>query len=292
MMGSGNTGWAYINQEVAKELGVSPLAAKVIGQSAAGLTGLEGNTLNAGRTSLSGTMGPGGISSLVGGTPLSAANDVPAAIRPLIEAASKKYGVPAPLLAAIFKHESGFNPSATNPTGGGWGAIGLGQIRKSSGTKLTPQQLLDPAMNADESARMLSELYKQTGDWGKALDVYTGRNSKANAEIMGLTSRYAGGPGAGVDGGGIGGPVPGGAILPSVDAQNQALAASSSAMTEFASSLKGAGAAVDAFAQKLHAAVGDRYTSGQRTPTGSVYPGGTSLAPRPPNQSMMPPGTN
>jgi hypothetical protein len=311
MMGSGNTGWAYINQEVAKELGVSPLAAKVIGQSAAGLTGLEGNTLDAGRTSMPGSM--------PGRTSFPGSGD--ARLASIRDRLMKDLGLTRNQAAGILSNlygESGVKgiPQRYGLRPGDKPDFGWAQwhgTRQDAFRKWAAAKGLDPASD-DANYQYLVEDLKTNPYWQSTMNNLRkqgGATASANAFYdyekglgsspamealrgMHLTQaeRIAGlqsAPGSGVGGEGVDSSVPGGAILPSVDAQNQALAASSNAMSEFTGSLKGASAAVDAFAKSLNTALGDRYNPGGTPPS---MPGIIRRAPSPPNQSTMPPGTN
>jgi peptidoglycan DL-endopeptidase CwlO len=82
-------------------------------------------------------------------------------------AAGAKYGLPASLLAAVAKVESGYNPSAVSPAG----ARGLMQIMPgtASGLGVNP---MDPAQAIDGAARLLSGHLREFGSLPLALAAY------------------------------------------------------------------------------------------------------------------------
>ena len=85
----------------------------------------------------------------------------------LFQAAEQKYGVPATLLAAVAKQESGFNASAVSPAG----ARGLMQIMPGTaqGLGVDPMQ---PAQAVDGAARLLKDLIGRFGRVDHALAAY------------------------------------------------------------------------------------------------------------------------
>jgi cell wall-associated NlpC family hydrolase len=85
----------------------------------------------------------------------------------LFQAAERKYGVPATLLAAVAKQESGFNASAVSPAG----ARGLMQIMPGTaqGLGVDPMQ---PAQAVDGAARLLKDLIGRFGRVDHALAAY------------------------------------------------------------------------------------------------------------------------
>lgn len=84
--------------------------------------------------------------------------------------AEKKYGIPSGVLRGVIEQESGWNPSARNPSG----AIGLTQIvPKWHPTVNAARILQDPAYAIDEGAKILSARIKsRKGDVAKALADY------------------------------------------------------------------------------------------------------------------------
>lgn len=70
----------------------------------------------------------------------------------LIQRASQKYGVPAALIKAVMKQESGFDPTVVSPAG----AVGLMQLLPSTAGK-SVAQLKDPATNIDAGTKYLKE---------------------------------------------------------------------------------------------------------------------------------------
>ena len=86
----------------------------------------------------------------------------------LFTAASRKYGVPAGLLAAVAKQESGFNPRAVSAAG----AQGLMQLMPGTAKGLGVQNSFDPAQSVDGAARMLRDLTHRFGRTDLALAAY------------------------------------------------------------------------------------------------------------------------
>ncbi len=85
----------------------------------------------------------------------------------LFAAAESKYGVPATLLAAVAKQESGYNPTAVSPAG----ARGLMQIMPATakGLGVDPMQ---PTQAVDGAARLLKDLIARFGRVDHALAAY------------------------------------------------------------------------------------------------------------------------
>ena len=85
----------------------------------------------------------------------------------LFQAAEGKYGVPATLLAAVAKQESGYNPAAVSPAG----ARGLMQIMPATaqGLGVDPMQ---PTQAVDGAARLLRDLIDKFGRVDHALAAY------------------------------------------------------------------------------------------------------------------------
>ena len=100
------------------------------------------------------------------GTALRATADVPYA--DLFSAASRRYGVPAALLSAVAKQESGYNPDAVSPAG----AQGLMQLMPGTAKSLGVTNPFDPAQAVDGAARMLRDLTRRFGSTELALAAY------------------------------------------------------------------------------------------------------------------------
>ena len=94
-----------------------------------------------------------------------------------VEAASEAYSVPEPIIYAMIKCESNFDPSAVSSAG----AVGLCQIMPDTFLWLTDQvlfdhfeagMLYDPETNIRYGTYYLSRLYDQFGDWSLAFAAY------------------------------------------------------------------------------------------------------------------------
>jgi soluble lytic murein transglycosylase-like protein len=86
----------------------------------------------------------------------------------LFQAASAKYGVPAALLSAVAKQESGYDPKAVSPVG----AQGLMQLMPGTARGLGVTDAFDPAQAVDGAARMLRDLTQRFGRTDLALAAY------------------------------------------------------------------------------------------------------------------------
>ena len=77
----------------------------------------------------------------------------------IIETAARTYNLPASLIAAVIKAESGFNPKAISNRG----AIGLMQLGFSTAKELKVTNPFDPVQNILAGAKYLRQLLNQFG---------------------------------------------------------------------------------------------------------------------------------
>lgn len=87
----------------------------------------------------------------------------------LIQAAAPSYGVPPSLALAVAQRESGLNQGAR----GSSGEIGVFQLMPGTAADLGVDPS-DLAANIQGGLSYLSQLYRQFGDWGVALQAYNG----------------------------------------------------------------------------------------------------------------------
>ena len=94
-------------------------------------------------------------------------DDVPQQYRGLIADASRRYGVPAALLSAVLRQESGFDPNVGSPAG----AQGIAQFMPGTakGMGVDPY---DPSSAIPGAARLLAGNKDQFGSWDLALAAY------------------------------------------------------------------------------------------------------------------------
>lgn len=85
----------------------------------------------------------------------------------IVEAASRKTGVPKELLVAVIRAESGGNPNAVSPAG----AVGLMQLMPGTAKALGVNPK-DPVQNVLGGARYLKMMYDRFGRWDLALAAY------------------------------------------------------------------------------------------------------------------------
>lgn len=96
-----------------------------------------------------------------------------------IEAAAQKYGIPPDILKAIFYKESRWNPAAR---GDGGKSYGIGQVYTTAHPDYDiARGQQDVSYQIEYSARLLSGLYKSTGDWRTAVRKYNGAGPSAEA---------------------------------------------------------------------------------------------------------------
>jgi soluble lytic murein transglycosylase-like protein len=96
---------------------------------------------------------------------------------------------PSVVASLISREDPSWNPAAYNGTGGGFGAVGLGSIRKTALTdlqqhgmeqKTTPHDLLDPETNIRVTSEYLGLLTQRTGNTKTALENYRGADASTN----------------------------------------------------------------------------------------------------------------
>lgn len=97
---------------------------------------------------------------------------VPAIYRPAITAAENKYGLPNQMLARLLWQECRYKPAIidgriASPAG----ALGIAQFMPATAREMGIDPL-DPFQAIDAAGRYLRSLYRQTGDWAKALAAY------------------------------------------------------------------------------------------------------------------------
>jgi len=86
----------------------------------------------------------------------------------LFAAAQARYGVPAALLSAVARQESGYDASAVSPAG----AQGLMQLMPATARGLGVTDSFDPAQAVDGAARLLRDLLDRFGRTDLALAAY------------------------------------------------------------------------------------------------------------------------
>lgn len=91
----------------------------------------------------------------------------------LMEGAGEQFGIPAGLMSQLRSKETGGEADPTKATSKA-GAYGLGQVLPSTWRDMgyTDQQMQDPVMQAEASARYLRQMYDRYGNWGDALQAY------------------------------------------------------------------------------------------------------------------------
>lgn len=112
-------------------------------------------------------------------------------------ASAQAHNVDPALINAVIQQESGGNPAAQNPVGGGQGAWGPMQVRApaladynaANGTKYTVQDLLKPQIGVDVGSWYLGKQLDQFGDPSKALVAYN--QGAASPAVARGTNPYA-----------------------------------------------------------------------------------------------------
>lgn len=99
-------------------------------------------------------------------------NPSKAQVNQMLEAASKKYGIPANILKAVAWQESGWRANASSFDGGH--GKGIMQIDDRFHQFARTNEVWDPVKNIDYGAKYLRSLYDKTGSWQQALKRYNG----------------------------------------------------------------------------------------------------------------------
>lgn len=88
----------------------------------------------------------------------------------ILDAAADKHGVPRTRLRAMARTESGGDAKSVSPKG----ARGVLQVMPATAKSLgyTPEDMHDPAKNADAGARYLRQMYDRFKDWDTATEAY------------------------------------------------------------------------------------------------------------------------
>lgn len=89
----------------------------------------------------------------------------------IVRNASKAYDVPEDVILAVMQTESGFKPDAQSPTG----VKGLMQVTQNTYKGLGfSGDRSDPTNSINAGTKLLSQLYKQYGNWEDAFTAYNG----------------------------------------------------------------------------------------------------------------------
>ncbi len=91
-----------------------------------------------------------------------------AEVRPLVMAAAQETGLPAALIDAVIRTESGYRPSARSRVG----ALGLMQLMPATARELGVRNPLDPRQNVMGGARYLRKMYDRYGNFRLAVAAY------------------------------------------------------------------------------------------------------------------------
>ena len=141
----------------------SPTIRRILPDPAASATGAAVSTN--GSAGASATTGANGWNAITGTSFRTSATNPYAN---LFAAASQKYGVPAALLSAVAKQESGYDPTAVSRAG----AQGLMQLMPGTARTLGVANPFDPSQAIDGAARMLRDLTHRFGSTELALAAY------------------------------------------------------------------------------------------------------------------------
>lgn len=117
----------------------------------------------------------------------------PLTYREQVEALSSEYGVPAPLIFAVVKAESGFQPEARSHAG----ACGLMQLMPATyceiaerlGEPCDETMIFDPEQNLRYGVYYLAYLYHYFGDYYTALAAYNAGIGRVSGWVA--DSRYS-----------------------------------------------------------------------------------------------------
>jgi hypothetical protein len=112
---------------------------------------------------------------------------VPAQYQSTVAMASAQYNVPASILAAVLKIESGFNPNAQSSAG----AEGIAQFEPGTAAGLGVNPW-DPQSAIPGAAKLLSQEYAKYNSWTLALAAYNGgEGAISNGTPSPATAQYA-----------------------------------------------------------------------------------------------------
>ena len=142
----------------------SPIIRRILPDPATSATGATSGT--PGAAAVGSTAGANGWNAITGTPFRTASGTNPYA--DLFAAASQKYGVPAALLSAVAKQESGYDPNAVSRAG----AKGLMQLMPGTARTLGVTNPFDPSQAIDGAARMLRDLTHRFGSTELALAAY------------------------------------------------------------------------------------------------------------------------
>lgn len=89
-------------------------------------------------------------------------------IQPIVNQASKVYGVPTQIINAVIMQESGYNPKAVSHVGAG----GLMQLMPGTAKELGVKDRFNPTENIFGGTKYLAQQFKTFGNWEHALAAY------------------------------------------------------------------------------------------------------------------------